>query len=55
MIFMEVECRCCNGLGKTHSFNRGGDPMDPGVTCAKCEGTGVVTEDIDQSDETDDE
>ena len=51
MIFMDVECRFCDGTGRIHSSGRNGDPMDPGEDCPKCDGTGVVQEDVDQSDD----
>lgn len=38
-----MKCTHCYGLGKLHSPGRNGDPMDSGVTCSECEGTGETT------------
>lgn len=36
----KYECKNCFGLGRLHSPNRNGDPMDEGVSCPVCEGSG---------------
>ena len=46
------ECPYCKGVGLQHSPNRNGDPMDHGVPCHVCDGTGVV--DADPADEIED-
>lgn len=46
------ECRHCYGLGRLHSDGHNGDPMDRGVDCPQCGGTGSV--DVDLNEETDD-
>lgn len=54
MLIMDVECKFCDGAGKTHSFGRNGDPMDDGVNCPKCDGAGVLQVDCETGDEVDD-
>ena len=51
MIVMKVECRFCDGNGKIHSSGRNGDPMDSGVDCPECEGTGAVDVDCETGEE----
>ncbi len=52
MIVMAVECRFCWGNGKIHSpLCENGDPMDKGVDCPKCGGTGTVDVDCETGDE----
>lgn len=55
MIFTEVECKYCYGNGKIHSSGRNGDPMDSGVNCPKCDGSGVVKVDCETGDEVEDD
>lgn len=42
------ECPRCRGVGLQHSPGRNGDPMDPGVPCHQCEGTGTVEVDLNE-------
>lgn len=51
-MIVDVECRNCGGGGRQHSPGRNGDPMDNGVDCERCGGTGV--EQVDQEDEIED-
>jgi DnaJ-class molecular chaperone len=57
MIFMEIECPQCAGEGRIWKSKYGGN--DPDVwdagQCPRCEGAGVVKEDVDQSDEDEDD
>ena len=51
MLTAKTECRFCDGNGKIHSSGRSGDPMDSGVDCLECEGTGAVDVDCETGDE----
>jgi hypothetical protein len=53
MIVTKAECRFCYGNGKIHSDGCNGDPMDNGVDCPECEGTGAVDVDCETGDEVD--
>lgn len=48
----DIECSNCYGCGRLHSPGCNGDPDDDGIKCEVCDGTGVVT--IDLNDEIDD-
>ncbi len=38
-------CPWCDGVGRQHSPNKTGDPMDSGVPCETCNGAGEVERD----------
>lgn len=48
-MLIHQECPHCCGVGRQHSPGKNGDPMDEGVPCHVCDGSGVV--DYDPCDE----
>lgn len=51
-MIIETECSYCYGVGLQHSAGRNGDPMDNGVPCHVCGGSGV--EEYEPEDEVED-
>lgn len=52
MLTITTECSFCWGNGKIHSpLCENGDPMDKGVDCPECGGTGAVEVDCETGDE----
>lgn len=51
----DQECSFCYGIGRLHSAGRNGDPLDPGVECPKCGGSGVIEVDLEEFADDEDE
>ena len=51
-MIVKSECANCYGLGRLHSPGRNGDPMDDGIDCPNCGGSGAV--DVNLAEEIED-